>query len=76
MANRKGEIFILQHIAELRKYKNGTTLELNYTQQGNFPAGYDIRRWHLDETGKKQPGVGISLSETEFAELQAVISEM
>lgn len=70
------EVEIVAHIAVLREYKDGSTLELNRTQQGTNPEKWDLRRWHIDElTGKKSPGRGILLNDRELDELKAVLNE-
>lgn len=69
-------IRIIQHIATLREYRDGSTLELNITQQGSYPEKYDLRRWHRDEDGIKNPGRGVFLSEYELEELKAVLTDL
>ena len=66
---------VLAHIAVLRKYKDGSTLELNRTQQDNHPEKWDLRRWHIDAKGKKNPGRGIILDDQEIYELKAILEE-
>ena len=66
---------VIAHIATLREYKNGTTLELNRTQQEGKPETWDLRRWHIDEAGRKSPGRGILLNDRELDELKAVLNE-
>ena len=67
------KIEILLHIATLREYRDGTTLELNRVQKGRYPERYDIRRWHIGEDGAKYPGHGIFLNDYELEELKAVL---
>ena len=71
----KTRIDIIQHIAVLREYRDGSTLELNIVQQGGYPEKWDIRRWHPDEAGKKCPGRGVMLDTREMEELKAVLME-
>ena len=66
---------IIAHIAVLYTYKDGTTLELNRTQQGTLPERWDLRRWHIGEDGKKSPGRGILLNDRELDELKAELNE-
>ena len=66
---------IVAHIAVLRDYKDGSTLELNRTKQGKYPEKWDLRRWHKDETGRKFPGRGILLNDRDLDELKAVLNE-
>ena len=66
---------IVAHIAVLREYKNGSTLEFNRTQQGSNPEKWDLRRWHKDENGRKVPGRGILLNDLELNELKAVLED-
>ncbi len=66
---------VLAHIAVLREYKDGSTLELNRTQQENYPEKWDLRRWHIDAKGKKKPGRGIILDDREIYELKAILEE-
>ena len=67
---------VIAHIAVLREYKDGSTLELNRTQQEGKPEKWDLRRWHIDElTGKKSPGRGVLLSDKEMNELKAILDE-
>lgn len=66
---------VVAHIAVLREYKDGSTLELNRTQQGSNPEKWDLRRWHKDEAGRKSPGRGILLNDRELDELKAVLNE-
>jgi len=71
----KNDIQVIMHIAELGQYRDGTTLELNRTQQRNYPERWDLRRWHLDENGNKVPGKGICLNDKEMEELKAILDE-
>ena len=71
----ENRIDIIQHVATLREYKDGSTLELNKVQQGQYPEKWDIRRWHPDEDGTKRPGRGVFLSDYELEELKAVLME-
>ena len=66
---------IIAHIAILHTYQNGSTLELNRTQQGNYPERWDLRRWHLNEDGTRSPGRGILLNDKELDELKYAINE-
>lgn len=72
----ENRIDITQHVATLREYRDGSTLELNRVQQGGYPEKYDIRRWHPDETGTKRPGRGVFLSDYELEELKAVLVDL
>lgn len=72
----ENKIEIIQHIATLREYRDGGTLELNRVQQGKYPEKYDIRRWHIGENGEKYPGRGVFLNDSELEELKAVLVEL
>ena len=72
---RDFNIELVAHIAVLREYKDGSTLELNKTKQGSYPVKWDLRRWHIDEAGQKNPGRGILLNDRELDELKAVLNE-
>lgn len=66
---------IIAHIAVLNTYKDGATLELNRTQQGDHPERWDLRRWHIAEDGTKNPGRGVLMNDKELDELKAVLNE-
>lgn len=72
----ENRIDIIQHVATLREYRDGSTLELNRVQQGQYPEKYDIRRWHIGEDGVKRPGRGVFLSDYELEELKAVLIDL
>lgn len=67
-------IDIIQPVAVLREYRNGSTLELNVVEQGGRER-WDIRRWHFSEDGTKCPGRGIFFSLAELETLKAVLVE-
>ena len=67
---------VVAQIAVLREYKDGATLELNKTRQGSYPVKWDLRRWHIDEAGQKNPGRGILLNDREMEELKAVLIDL
>ena len=67
---------IVSHLAILREYKNGSTLEFNKTKHDGKPEKWDLRRWHIDETtGCRTPGRGILLDDRDMQELKAILDE-
>ena len=70
------DIEIVEHIAILRTYDNGSTLELNKTQQGSYPIKWDLRRWHNDLHGGKAPGRGVVFNDYEMKALKGVLAEL
>ena len=76
MERTRHNIEVIQHIAVLRKYKGGGTLELNITTQDDHPEKWDLRRWWAEESGDKIPGRGITLDEAELAALRKALEDL